>query len=181
MGDKVALPAGAALTSVNFYCNTPFSPSASSSGNVRLALYQDSGGMPGSLVWQSGEVADNVANNGGWLSVSSGLPTIASAGNYWLAWQVDSTLNVPGYAQGTPGNGFTFNQAYGAFPPNLSASGSAPALTSDLWSMNVQYDLISSGSAVWTSTSGSLWSADNNWTDLGMRRPDGSRPHSQPQ
>ena len=56
-GDKVFLPAGAQLTSVNFYCNAPAPASAYSSGNVRLAIYGDNGGTPGSLIWQSSELA----------------------------------------------------------------------------------------------------------------------------
>jgi hypothetical protein len=139
-GNKVSLPAGAALSSVNFYANMPASASAYSTGNVRLAIYGDSEGMPGQLIWQSGNLADNVPAGGGWLSVTTGLPGIATAGDYWLAWQVDSTLDIPSFSPGQPAHGFSFNQAFGAFPASISGAGSAPVLTSDQWSMYVQFN-----------------------------------------
>ena len=119
-GNKVALPAGAVLSSVNFYANLPAQPSATSSGNVRLAIYNDDGGMPSGLLWQSPEIpTQNVSANGAWLSVTSGLPTISAAGDYWLAWQADTTLDLPSYAQGTQGYGFSVPDAYGVFPASI--------------------------------------------------------------
>ncbi len=79
-GNKISLPAGAELTSVNFYANMPAQPSATSTGDIRLAIYSDTGGMPRGLLWQSSEIpTQNIPANGGWLSVTSGLPSISKA------------------------------------------------------------------------------------------------------
>ncbi len=145
-GNKVAFPAGAALTSVNFYVNLPAAPTASSSGNIRLAIYSDNGGTPSALLWQSAEIpTQDVPANGGWLSVTDGLPTISKAGDYWLAWQADTTLDLPSYTQGIPGDGFTVPEAYGTFPASIPVAPppgatASLALTSDLWSMNVAFN-----------------------------------------
>ena len=150
-GNKVTLPAAAQLTSVNFYANMPAQPSAASTGDVRLAIYSDSGGLPSALMWQSAEIpTKDVPANGGWLSVTSGLPTISEAGDYWLAWQLDSTLDVPSYAQGTPTYGFSAPSEYGAFPASIPIAPPPGAtagltLTSDLWSMNVAFNTFPPG------------------------------------
>ena len=144
-GDKITLPAGAALTSVNFFSHISSPATASSSGNVRLALYTDAAGVPGNLLWQSDNIANAVAAAGDWLTVTSGLPTIAAAGTYWLAWQLDSTLDVPGYALGDPNSGFTVDQPFGTFPAAMpiappAGSNNGLSLTSDNWSMNVTFN-----------------------------------------
>jgi hypothetical protein len=146
-GDKVTLPAAAHLTSVNFYANMPAQPSAASTGDLRLAIYSDSSGLPSALMWQSAEIpTKDVPANGGWLSVTNGLPTISEAGDYWLAWQIDSTLDVPSYSpQGPPTHGFSVPSAYGAFPASIPVAPPPGAtasltLTSDLWSMNVVFN-----------------------------------------
>ena len=99
------------------------------------------------LLWQSFEIpTKDIPANGGWLSVTSGLPTISEAGDYWLAWQLDSTLDVPSYSpQGTPTYGFSVPSEYGAFPASIPIAPPAGAtagltFTSDLWSMNVVYN-----------------------------------------
>ena len=111
-----------------------------------MAIYSDSSGLPNALLWQSAEIpTKDVPANGGWLSVTSGLPTIPDAGDYWLAWQIDSTLDVPSYSpQGPPTYGFSVPSAYGAFPASIPVAPppgaiAGLALTSDLWSMNVVY------------------------------------------
>lgn len=143
-GQKISLPAGAALTSVNFFSNLATPATDSSSGNIRLAIYDDSGGAPADLIWQSDPIANNVPAGGGWLSATNGLPTIAQAGDYWLAWQCDSTLDVPSYQAGAAGNSFIFNQPFGSFPSTISSAvpagwESGLTMTSDAWSMYVDY------------------------------------------
>jgi hypothetical protein len=107
-GTKIVLGQSAAVNDVRFY-------SQSAAGDLRLAIY-DSGG---NLVWQSGSIADTVAN--GWISapVPPGTLTLGP-GTYWLAFQTDSTANVAGDTPGNPGDGFEMLQDYGAFAPTLA-------------------------------------------------------------
>jgi len=140
-GNRIALPAGSSLTSVNLFANMPaVSGSASSSGNARLAIYSDNAGSPGTVLWQSGDVdLKSVPVGGGWITASnSALTSLTIAGgNYWLAWQVDTTCDVPAYAgTGAAGIGFAISQPYGAFG-NLAGVATTP--TTDLWQMNVTY------------------------------------------
>ena len=60
-GNKITLPIVATLKSLNFYSHTATSASAYSSGQLRLAIYNDNSGKPGNLQWQS----DPFANGGG--------------------------------------------------------------------------------------------------------------------
>jgi hypothetical protein len=133
-GDKITIPAGSRLSSVHFYSHTAtpayvdsISGKTLSSGNVRLAIYDDDGGNPSHpahLIWDSGDIANSVTN--GWITVSSGgtpkLSTLVLGGTYWLAWQVDSTKDVPSYTQGASNSGFITWQPYGAFPKTFTAA-----------------------------------------------------------
>ncbi len=140
-GNQITLPAGAALTSVNLFANMPApSGSAWSSGNARLAIYADTGNGPGAVLWQSGNLdVKSVAAGGAWISASDSALTNAAiaGGNYWLAWQVDTTCDVPAFAGlGAAGIGFTTAQSYGAFG-NLTSVSTTPS--TDLWQMNLVY------------------------------------------
>lgn len=132
--NRITLSETAVLETVFFY-------SHAAKGNVRLALY-DSGASP-ALLWQSGILPNMAA--GEWLSVpiASGLPSALPlpAGEYWLAWQVDTPANVPSYTPGEAGDGFTVPFSWGAFPSSLE-SGSAlqPTLTADRWSAYFVYN-----------------------------------------
>ena len=107
--------------SLNFYSHAATPVTAFSSGMIRLAIYSDNSGRPGNLQWQS----DRVANVGGWLAVTSSIASgplsslTLGAGTCWLAWQVDSTLDVPSYTNGPAGNGFITWQPFGSFPANF--------------------------------------------------------------
>ncbi len=92
-GTKFFLPEPGMVTDANFY-------SHAAAGNVRLAIY-DTAPQPG-LLWQSGSITNSVTED--WIRelISNGTPASLQldAGDYWLAWQVDTSLPVPSYAQG---------------------------------------------------------------------------------
>jgi hypothetical protein len=121
---KLVLASGGPLQDVAFYSHI-------ATGNVRLAIYDDA--SPKNRLWQSGPVA----NTGGWLTVpiSAGAPASLSigAGTYWLAWQTDSTSDVPSYTAGSAGDGFFVEQPFGSAPATLASVTS----TSERWSMYV--------------------------------------------
>ena len=141
-GNKVTLPVVANLKGLNFYSHATTPATAFSSGLVRLAIYNDNGGKPGTLQWQS----DSFSNGGGWLAVTSSVasgPLSAvnlGAGTYWLAWQLDSTLDVPSYKAGSVGDGFITWQSFGTFPANFQDPN------------NVSSNLFTSTPAGWDST-----------------------------
>jgi hypothetical protein len=107
-------------------------------GNVRLAIYDDT--PQRNRLWQS----PTLAASAGWIStaIASGQPASLSlpSGSYWLTWQVDSIADIPSYTPGVAGDGWFFEQTYGAFPAT------APAVTStdEAWSIYIHYagDLI---------------------------------------
>jgi hypothetical protein len=111
-GSRLTLTNPAAVSNVVFYSHV-------AAGNVRLALYTDS--SPKALLWQS-PVISNTASNA-WLTVpiSTGAPgnLVLLPGTYWLAWQVDTTYDVPSYAAGAIGDGFYLSQPFGNFPASL--------------------------------------------------------------
>ena len=184
-GNKVALPVVATLQSLNFYSHAATPATAFSSGLIRLAIYNDNGGRPGNLQWQS----DPLANAGGWLAATSSVASgplsslTLGTGVYWLAWQVDSTLDVPSYTNGPAGNGFITWQPFGSFPANFQDPASpasnlftsTPAgwdtntadqasqgvatnhygaeLTSDNWSLYLAYDPATPAPPVFNSAS----------------------------
>jgi len=127
-GTKVALSQTALVSNVWFY-------SHAAGGNVRLAIYDDS--SPKRLLWQSTVVTNTTSE--GWLKtpVGQGSPASLSLnpGTYWLAWQIDTLLDVPGFTQGASGEGFFLGQAFGAFPGAISGAQSS----AETWSMYLDY------------------------------------------
>ena len=128
-GLKIKLDAAAAVRSVNFY-------SHAADGNLRLGIYDNS--SPKKLLWQSAVTSNTAA--GDWLRVpvSAGDPAALTlgAGDYWLAWQTDSTLAVPSYAAGSVGDGFVVQQKFGSFPAAINSV----QLTSERWSLYLEYE-----------------------------------------
>jgi len=128
-GTRVVLTETAFVTDVRFYSHV-------TSGNVRLALYDNS--SPKNLVWESGSIPNTAA--GAWLTapIGAGFPTALtlSPGTYWLAWQVDSTADVPSYSSGASGDGFLLEQSYGPSPGTLGAEQS----TAEQWSIYFDYN-----------------------------------------
>jgi PKD repeat protein len=121
----------ALIESVSFY-------SHSNSGNVRLAIYSDSAGAPGTLLWQSNPTAVSAT---GWMSINtaSGTPTrlVLNSGTYWLAWQWEGVTDGPSYTAGAAGDGNWRAQAYGSFPSTWAGGTSS----SETWSMYGSYGI----------------------------------------
>ena len=117
------------MTNVVFY-------SHAAAGNLRLGIYDN--GSPKHLLWQSGAISNTAA--GAWLAVpiAAGTPGGLSLapGTYWLAWQVDTTYDVPSYVAGGSGDGFFLSQNFGGFPGTTLAGGQS---TSETWSMYFNY------------------------------------------
>jgi len=115
------------ITSVSFY--------AQATGNVRLAIYSNSGSAPLSLQWQSGDITISAT---GWntVSISSGTPTSLTlpGGTYWLAWQWNSVNSGPSYTAGSSGTGYYIQQAYGSF-----VTWSGGTSSSENWSIYASY------------------------------------------
>ena len=130
-GTKVTLSETASINDVRFYSHAAM-------GDVRLALYDNA--SPKNLLWQSGSITNTAA--GTWLTVpvTNGAPSslTLATGTYWLAWQVDTTADVPSYAAGSSGDGFTLAQTYGNFPATLGAEQSS----SEQWSLYFTYSVV---------------------------------------
>ncbi len=124
-GTKIALAQNTSVTDVRFYSHDAV-------GNVRLAIYDNSANK--TLLWQSAAIANTTANDFLTVPISSG-PLLLTAGAYWLAWQVDTTADVPSYTPGSAGDGFVLAQSFGTFPQSASAAQS----TSEKWSMYIDY------------------------------------------
>jgi hypothetical protein len=127
-GAEVIVTNLASVSNVWFY-------SHEAEGNVRLAIYDN--GSPKNLLWQSGSISNTAAE--GWIAapIAEGAPAALALapGTYWLAWQVDTTYDVPSYALGASGDGFFLSQTFGAFP-DLVAGGQS---TTEIWSIYLDY------------------------------------------
>jgi hypothetical protein len=125
-GSKLVLSRTAQVNAVRFY-------SHAAAGTVRLAVYDDS--PTKTLFWQSNPIANVVAD--AWITAPVLAGTLRlSPGTYWLAWQIDTTVDAPGYTAGSEGNGFCVEQSFGAFPAALGNVQS----TAETWSMNLSVD-----------------------------------------
>ena len=92
---------------------------ATPNGNVRLGVYADNNGVPGSLLLDAGAVA--VAN--GWVG-KTGLSLQVNNGTYyWLAFNLQSANGVR-YRSGQPASShYWVGSAYGALPANIRLAG----------------------------------------------------------
>ena len=72
------------------------------------------------------------------------IPVLA-AGTYWLAWQVDTSANVPSYvAGGVEGDGFLIPMSFGPFPQVLVPGFGSPTAwttTDECWSVSINYEV----------------------------------------
>lgn len=110
-------------------------------GNVRLGLYADSNGVPGSLIATAGTISTSTA---GLKSVA--YTTSIPAGNYWLACQFDAAPGVRNYSAdqtfpvlghastitGLGDNVVNGMSASGTYASGLPSSLSSPALITDV-------------------------------------------------
>ena len=107
-----------------------------STGNFRLAIYNDSSGPSSKLL-----DCPSTAATTGWntVSISSCTPTslTLNSGTYWFAWQWDSVNSGPSYTTGNSGDGNYIAQTYGTFPSTWSGGTSS----SEKWSVYANYTL----------------------------------------
>lgn len=138
---EITVTAAGTAAAINFY-------SMAAAGNLRLGIYDN--GSPQNLLWDSG-VQPNAAA-GGWISIPMAAGTPASLtltpGIYWLAWQVDNTLDVPSYTAGAAGTGLLLEQAWGPFPGTMAGA----QVTSENWSIYVDAGPAGTGTPSSTAT-----------------------------
>lgn len=91
--------------------------SVNAGSNLRLAIYTDSSGQPGTLLGQS---ADTVGVGGQWNDLSVTGVSIVANTPYWLAFQAQNGQLEP-WRDASSTTIWQFSQAYGSFP----ASGSS--------------------------------------------------------
>lgn len=136
-GMRISLPETGAVNSVSLYSHT-------ATGNVRLALYTTSN--PPARVWESGTVANTAEKNWLTLPITAGVPASLDlvAGDYYLAWQVDTNASVPGYIQGGAGDGFYVPFLWDSFPALLQGD-TAPVSTDETWGAYLTYGMTTEG------------------------------------
>jgi hypothetical protein len=84
-----------------------------STGKIRLGVYYDNNGSPGSLLLDAGEV--NAAN--GWVSISNLNLAVTANTYYWLAFLPQYGNNIQYQSSGQPANSHTYSaQSYGPLP-----------------------------------------------------------------
>jgi len=136
-GTKITLSESSIVNSVSMYSHVP-------TGNIRLAIYDDA--TPNTLLWKSGVVPNTTDQD--WLSVpvGAGVPVSLelAAGDYYLAWQVDTNASVPGYIQGNAGDGFLVPFMWNDFPTSLEGA-AAPTVTDETWSVYLTYGMSEEG------------------------------------
>lgn len=129
-GTRFTMPEFGQVEDVSFY-------SHAATGNVRLALYDDS--SPKNLLWQSGSIANTAAETELIAPIAGGSPAdlTLNPGDYWACWQVDTTANVPSYTLGSGGDGFYRAMDFGDAPATLAAS--AITSTDEVWTEYIHY------------------------------------------
>jgi hypothetical protein len=108
------LPVYGTVTSMSVYLKTH-----SGSNQVSMAIYSNSGGVPGTLLAQTSSVVATV----GWntLSISPGSVSL-SAGTYWLAVQLSGTDKIAYDGGGTGANNRYRTYTYGSFPSTFGTA-----------------------------------------------------------
>jgi VCBS repeat-containing protein len=93
--------------------------SSTTIGKVRLGVYADVGGVPGTLLLDAGEAI--VVN--GWVSISGLSLPVTGNSFYWLAFKLQSSNGVR-YQSGRPASShYWMSSAYGVLPGQFSLSG----------------------------------------------------------
>jgi len=130
-GTLINAPEIAYLNSVRMY-------SHSATGRMRLAIY-DNDPTTRTLLWQSGPIANTAQNDWIVAQISDGAPPSLrlDPGSYWLAWQVDTTVNAPSYSNGSANSGFWIPRSFDYFCPAMTVAQST--ITAENWSVCLDY------------------------------------------
>lgn len=123
-GSKFTLSNPVTTSTIKFYA-------AGSVAHWRLAIYQDSSGVPGSLVVESGDYTPSVGLNT--VSISA---TYLASGTYWIAWQVST--GDAAYYWDNGGTVYYRSWTYGAFPNSFSYSSSTSYVYGGFYIVGVQ-------------------------------------------
>jgi hypothetical protein len=87
-------------------------------GKVRLGIYQDNGGKPGSMILDAGEAT--IAN--GWISISGLKLGVTSNSYYWLVFDLQYSNDIR-YQTGRPSNSYYYMYStYGKLPSSFSVN-----------------------------------------------------------
>jgi|GEM_PF-3681223 len=116
------------VTDVNFY-------SHGSTGTLQLGLYSDESTK--NLLWESGIITNTANEDVITVPIGSGTPSSLELplGEYWLAWQVDTTAPVPSYSAGAGSSGFYTHYSYNSFPSSLDSV----STTDENWTEYINY------------------------------------------
>jgi len=104
-GFEHALSQSATIQSLSFYV-------ATAAGNLRLGIYSDNSGVPGTLkAW-----TNEFAATSGWNTQNVTSQVVLPAGNYWLVFLTDNDSMVGKVATGSGTSYFVHPHTYGALP-----------------------------------------------------------------
>ncbi|MFN7161210.1 MAG: S-layer homology domain-containing protein [Candidatus Gracilibacteria bacterium] len=127
---KYVLPTNAsAIDYFRFYSET-------AGGNIRIGFYDDNK----ELLWESGSIANTATKDWITVPVSSGSPTALTnipAGDYWLTFQTDSTLDIGSFSLGSTQSSFISEWLFGTFPDAIENMVAA----FDEWTMQTIYNI----------------------------------------
>jgi len=102
---KYALSEEGQISSISLYLYA-------AAGNIRFAIYTDDAGAPDALQCETGIESAGV----GWNTIDTTTNPTLPAGNYWLAWQVDSDTSNLSVLNGDANQHAYLSHAWGAFP-----------------------------------------------------------------
>lgn len=90
------------------------------SGNLRLGIYDDNAGKPGTLQAWTNEF---IPTAGAWNTQNVTTPKNLPRGTYWLAWQPSNdTLDVRKTNTGPKTSGYSYPRTYGPLPTTFPAT-----------------------------------------------------------
>ena len=121
VAQQVTLPQSATIQSLSFYVG------GGTGGQLRLGIYSDVGGGPGTLQAQTAAFTPAV----GWNTQNVTTPVLLPAGTYWLAY-LPQNNNLSGRAA-TTGSGRYYTYTFGALPSTFSSSSQSGAFHFSLY------------------------------------------------
>lgn len=122
-GSKFTLPDKATLFSFNAYLDGLGGPTTGSQ-KVRMVLYKDSNGVPGSLVAQSADRTVAAGTTGRWMSWSAPA-TPFNPGDYWIVLHTGDTQGIARNRGDGPANWYGNADTFADGPANPFGPGTA--------------------------------------------------------
>lgn len=134
IAQQAILPQNATVQSLSFYV-------ASAGGQLRLGIYDDAGGRPGTLRAQTAAFTPIVGWNTQNVITSVALP----AGTYWLAYLAQS--NNLHFRVGSSGSAWGYGYAFSAMPTTFSSSADTAAVHWSLYASLLSGTTLSAAAA----------------------------------